>query len=516
MEHMVEPAVNDRWQLPAIIATVILVIFGGYELLERFGLPGAEMETLHRLHILRGISATLVGTFAAAWWLNRRTQRLFSQDIGVLVGSEGIGEQIAWFLSMRWIVAAVTTAAIFVSQHVLRLLPDAVTPYLWMGCMALWLTSLVFHWTKNEFGNFRSCMLWLILTDLVILTHLLHFSGGLENPLFVIYIFHVIIAGILLPKRDAYLVSALIAAFFLFAAFGEYFRLLPHYTLAIFPHEGHGAQAAHASHQLPFVLGTTGTFLILLGGSTFFTTTIMERLRASNQRLLQAEKFGALGQLVAYIAHEVNNPIGIISTRMKLARSGADEYASPEFLKETLEIVDRQADRVGNVVRSLLSLSKPHLQPKSPTDFNDVLSEALYILSGRVSRAGIIMEETLAEDLPKIESRRNDLLHVFLNILNNAIDAMPRGGALKVESHLADGWISASIADTGPGISEEFLDKIFDPFYTTKSHEQGTGLGLSISLALVRSLGGEIKVESARGKGSCFRVRFPWRTAIKP
>ncbi|MBI4425830.1 MAG: hypothetical protein HY554_19020 [Elusimicrobia bacterium] len=501
---------DDRWQFPALTVAIVIAVFGGYELIERTLLLNVEPALLRTLHMIRGVSAAIITAGAAVWWFRREPARVsFSPSVSVFTGSEGIGEQLSWFVGMRWLAAGLATIMVFASQHVLDLLAVEVTPFLWLGCAALWLSNLAFARSRTEFGDLRSYLLWLVLADLLILTHLLHFSGGLENPLFPLYTFHVIIAGILLPSRDAYGVSAAVGVLFLALAFGEYSRLVPHYAISLFPHELRNGEIHYAAHELPFVLGRTGAFLILLGGTTFFTTTIMERLRASHRQLLHAEKLSALGQLVAYVAHEVNNPIGIISTRMKLARSGEREYGSPEFIQETLEIVDRQADRVGTVVRSLLNLSKPHHQPIAAVDINETLSEALYLISARLAHSGIAVEERLAEGLPGLESRRNDLLHIFLNILNNAIDAMPDGGRLAVSSRRDNGRLVVGFADTGCGIAAGAIDHIFEPLYTTKSRAQGTGLGLSVSLALARSLGGDIRVESVRGKGTTFHVRLP-------
>ncbi|MBI4375103.1 MAG: hypothetical protein HY549_01510 [Elusimicrobia bacterium] len=499
------------WRLPLTVGAVIVLIFGGYEFIERAWLHQADPNTLHTLHIFRGIGATIIASTSVILLINRRFDRLMLRGIGAALASGGITDQVEWFINLRWIAASVAAVAVFASQHILHLLPGEVTLQLWLGIATLWLLNVVFSRLRREFGNMRSYLLWLITTDLLILTYLLHFSGGLENPLFILYTFHVIIAGILLSATDAYLVSSLVAALFLLLAFGEYSEKASHYTLSLFPHFFQAQGTEHASHQLPFVVTVSGTFLVLIGGTTFFTTAIMQRLRESHRHLLQTERLSSLGQLTTYIAHEVNNPIGIISTRIKLARSNRPECSSPQFLQETLEIVDRQADRVGAVVQSLLNLSKPQLQPKSPVDLNEPLSEALYLASGRLSGAGVALQQNLADSLPKVSARHNDLVHGFLNIINNAVDAMPRGGLLKIETGLSDGWIHADIADTGAGMAAENLEKIFDPFYTTK--KSGTGLGLPISLALIKSLGGEIKVGSSLGQGSRFTIRLPVSSA---
>lgn len=416
-------------------------------------------------------------------------------------------DRATWFINLRWLACLFAAGAVLVSKYWLNLLPDSVVVPLWAGIGTLFATNLLYLRLNRSCRDMRSFVLWQMAADLLILTWLLHFSGGLENPLFILYTFHVILAGILLPRRDAFSITTGTALLFLGMVLAEFFHIMEHYTLTVFPHHELGGGVEHASHQWPFVFGFSSAFVLLLFGIFWFTMIVMDRLRESQEKLIRAERLSTLGRLVAYIAHEVNNPIGIISTRMKLARSGSTQH--PSFLKETLEIVDRQADRVSQVVKSLLSFSKLDSKPKSLVDLNQAFGEALFIAEGRISRAGIILERHFYQSLPPIKGNYYDLVHVFLNLINNALDAMPSGGNLSVETRMSNGWLESRVSDTGKGIPKENLPRVFDPFFTTKSHDQGTGLGLSISLSLVKSLGGEIKVENINGKGSSFLVRIP-------
>jgi signal transduction histidine kinase len=490
------------------VVGIIIVVFGAYEVLERTW--GADGGLLRALHAARGVSAGVAAACGAAWWLKRPAARRFPVPaFPTLPGSEELAEHLAWFVGLRWLAAGLATLAVFVSQHVLGLLPAEVTPPLWAGCAAIWLTNAAWARPGAPDADLRGRLRGMIAADLIILTFLLHFSGGLENPLLVLYAFHVIIAGIVLPARDSYKVAALAAALLLAMGFGEHLRLTPHYTLSLFPHETKRGEVLHASYELPFVLGRLGALLVLLAGAAYFATAVMERLRAGHRRLIQAERLAALGQLAADVAHELNNPIGIISTRMKLAGSGAAEYATPGFVRETLEIVDRQADRVARVVRSLLSLANPHPRPRSPVDVAAAAAEALDLLAARLRGSGIDVESRLAAGLPWAEARREDVLHILLNIMGNAADAMPEGGTLTLSGAAADGRVMVTVSDTGPGIPEGLRERVFEPFCTTKARESGTGLGLPLSLALARACGGDIRFECAPGAGTAFHVSLP-------
>jgi len=228
----------------------------------------------------------------------------------------------------------------------------------------------------------------------------------------------------------------------------------------------------------------------------------------------QSEKTAALGTLAAGIAHEINNPIGIIASRVELMLMEARERGvSSEVLKD-LEVLEKHAGRVARITRGLLSFSRQSPWKLGAVDVNQVVEEALLLVEKQFAKEGITLEKELAPDLPNIQGSSNQLEQVIVNLLNNAREAMPNGGTLRVSTALrrdprADdrSEIEIQVGDTGPGIPPEVFPRIFDPFFTTK--EQGTGLGLSVSYGIVQEHDGIIVVESRPGEGSTFIVQLP-------
>lgn len=224
----------------------------------------------------------------------------------------------------------------------------------------------------------------------------------------------------------------------------------------------------------------------------------------------QAEKLAALGTLSAGLAHELNNPIGIISSRIELMLREAGEHGLPGQVREDLGVLHRHAQRVARIARGLLTFARQSPGDWRSLDLNHVVEETLLLLERQVTKEGITVRRSLAPDLPPMEGDPNALQQVVLNLLTNARDAMDHGGEIRIETGPAPGrpgWLRLVVADNGPGIPLEHLPKIFDPFYTTKT--DGTGLGLSVSYGIVREHEGTIDVQSQPGKGTTFILTFP-------
>lgn len=497
---------REAWLPAALVAVLVAVVFGGYEFFERRVLAEAGARLLHDLHILRGVASSVAAAALVAWCLARR-RRVALPVAPVDIVGHGLGASLSWFTRLRWLALAGVTAAVFVSCHALGLLPPEVAPPLWAGVAALLAANILFERRRAGVGDARSFLLCQIAFDIVLLTYFLHFSGGLENPLFFLYVFHVILAGILLAPRDAWAVTGAAVALRLAVGIGEASGLLDHYTLSVFPHFEHEGQVEHAAKELRFVLATSAAFTGLLCGAAFFTTAIMQRLRESQAALLRQERLSTLGRLAAFVAHETANPIGIISARAKLMRARADQATA--FFDESLEVIERQAERVIAVMRSLLGYAKPHAGVPARIMLNAALTEALSIAQGRLDATRIRLEKRLAADLPPVRAGSSEVVHVFLNIINNAADAMPHGGLLRVATRRVDGWVEATVSDSGAGIPPGDQDRIFEPFFTTKPPEAGSGLGLPICRSLARACGGDIVLEAGAGRGATFRIRLP-------
>jgi signal transduction histidine kinase len=236
---------------------------------------------------------------------------------------------------------------------------------------------------------------------------------------------------------------------------------------------------------------------------------ITERL-ALERSARQAEKLAALGTLAAGLAHELNNPVGIISSRIEIMLLDAESTPLPPEVTEDLRVLHRHAQRVARIAQGLLSFARQSSGQREPVDLNHLLEETLLLIERQVVKEGIVVKRALAPDLPLIWGDGNALQQVMLNLLTNARDALGQGGEIAVQTAPVDGQPGAArlvVRDTGPGIPPEVLGRIFDPFFTTKS--EGTGLGLSISYGIVRDHKGTVDVQSRPGEGTTFVLTFP-------
>jgi PAS domain S-box-containing protein len=239
-----------------------------------------------------------------------------------------------------------------------------------------------------------------------------------------------------------------------------------------------------------------------------FITDISERV-AFQRAARQADKLAALGTLSAGIAHEINNPIGIITARVEVMLLEAEDDALPEAIRNDLQVILRHARRVAAITHGLLSFAHQSTGARTQVSLNQIADEIVGLARKDMSRANVEVALRVDESLPTIMADANAIGQVLLNLLTNARMAMPAGGRITVEtSHLADqGAVSMVVRDTGSGIAPQILPKIFDPFFTTKP--DGTGLGLSISHGIVQDHGGTIDVRSEPGQGATFTLTFP-------
>ncbi|MFQ5657175.1 MAG: nitrogen regulation protein NR(II), partial [Candidatus Methylomirabilales bacterium] len=227
-------------------------------------------------------------------------------------------------------------------------------------------------------------------------------------------------------------------------------------------------------------------------------------------QVLQSEKMASLGEISAGLAHEINNPLGIIVSKLRiLLTEGRTKGYASEVIRD-LETIDRHASRIAASMRNLLTFIRRPSFERAPLDLNRVMREALAFVEKPFAKLNILVENELASDVLLISGNANQLQQVLLNILGNAKDAMPKGGRIRVRSSRSPtGFPVVEVADTGPGIPPDILGKIFNPFFTTKEEGKGTGLGLSVSYGIIKAHGGDIRVETSPGEGTIFRLIFP-------
>ena len=491
--------------------------------------------------------------------------------------------------------------------------------------------------------------------DLAILTVLLHFSGGIENPLSTIMLFHVLIGGILLSRGQCYGIAVSGSLLFALMAWCEWAEVVGHYTLQIYPHFEQEGHTFHPAHHSVYAVSLCFLQTAILFLTAYFVTTLSERIRynerrveamagraladhqlleralettgaglrvldrdlrahwSSNRwqdwfvsptgrscpecerldredspasqclrdgqirvteltidpsqgpgkdlpspprrrvvqitsaplldtggniyqavelaqdvtqqkenqaRMMRAGKLAAVGELAGQVAHEVNNPIAILSAKARLLLSDHRHEMSLKIAQELGKIAEL-ADRVARIAQGLLSYCRPSGATRVPLNLGLSVRKSLAMVEERAKSAGVRIEDHLPDRMPSVKANANEMEQIFLNLFLNALDAMPKGGWLKVSTlpdsvRLADQrpGIAVRVEDTGNGIPDSIRDRVFEPFFTTKQEGQGTGLGLSICLGLVRSHGGEIELESKIWQGTRVTVKLPIEVSV--
>jgi PAS domain S-box-containing protein len=241
------------------------------------------------------------------------------------------------------------------------------------------------------------------------------------------------------------------------------------------------------------------------------------QLKKDLARLLHEDKMIALGKLVASSVHEINNPIAGIHTLARLLlrslEEGPPREGNLEEFQRYLRLISDESARCGQIVSNLLSFSRQTKLEQRLFVLNDIIRSVLLLLRHKMQLQKIIVEENLAADLPEIEGDQNQIQQCLMNLVFNALEAMPGGGKLTVATSVDRRARSVRVAvtDTGCGIPPENLSAIFEPFFSTKSQDKGVGLGLSVVYGIVREHRGTIYVDSTVGVGSTFFLTFPAR-----
>lgn len=238
--------------------------------------------------------------------------------------------------------------------------------------------------------------------------------------------------------------------------------------------------------------------------------TMMRELARRQEVLVQAHKLSAVGTLTAGVAHELNNPINNIVLTAEVLR---EDYAglSDEERLEMVEDLAHEAARARQIVRNLLDFARQEEMTSEHVDLAELLRRTASLASNQVKLSGARIELAIPSNLPGVHGDAQSLGQVFLNLVLNALDAVGKGGKVRIAAEAAHEFqrVHVTVSDDGRGIPPDVLPFIFDPFFTTKPRGKGTGLGLSVSLGIVRQHGGDIRVESAAGGGSTFTVILP-------
>ena len=642
-----------------ILVTVILLIiwFGGYELVERLLLGENLKNFLPTFHIIRGVLSVAFIVVLILWYFFRFQLPLYPQE----KPSKGILKQIStdknlfkhhalWFINARWFVAIIIGIIVFSACHLFGFLEKKLFPPLIISTFLLVIFNILFYYLCKLNISFKSLTIIQLIIDLIILTFLFHYSGGIENPLIFLYSFHVVISGILLNKKECYLITAFACFLLIIMALGEITGIFEHYPITVFSYEsGNEILPAHQpffvfsriftqsltffliayfitevviqlkqtrsaaftaaqqviaeNEKLITIIKATGVGLAVVDNKRILEwikpvpqlwepeleqllrITILKlfknkqetRLLINNQyhkkfphiekeypakdgntytyqislfplkkekkrssiiaalvqniteqkdimaQLIQASKMAAIGELAGNFAHEINNPVGIISSKSRLLLNESI-YKIPVKVKSEIKKIIDLSDRVTYITKGLLGFSRPAIKPESNININEAIFHTLELMDHSLKTSKINVELDINKSDLFAAGNLNELEQIFLNIITNAKDAMERGGKLKITSKIGHGngdhnMVLIKIQDTGTGIDSQYMDKIFEPFFTTKETGKGTGLGLPICKSIIESYGGSIIVESKTNHGTTIFIRLPYKKnkrRIKP
>ena len=239
---------------------------------------------------------------------------------------------------------------------------------------------------------------------------------------------------------------------------------------------------------------------------------VIERLNAEKEKkelekqLIHADRLATIGQLAAGVAHELNEPLGNILGFAQLVKKNPE---LPKQAASDLEKIETASLYAREIVKKLLIFSRQTPTKKAKIKLNKVVNESLGLFEGRLEKEGIDLKKSLSPELPEITADAGQINQVLVNLIVNAIQAMPDGGTLTVRTEAMDGHILIYVEDTGIGMSNEVIEQIFLPFFTTKEIDKGTGIGLAVVHGIITSHGGSIDVISKEDVGTCFQIKLP-------
>jgi signal transduction histidine kinase len=444
-------------------------------------------------------------------------------------------ERLDWLIRLRWL-AVLGTAAALVLAYVLY--PGGL--FLWaLGgvTLAIILYNIEFLFyartlkqSRAGAGRVRSATQFAsvqIVLDLLALAALIHFSGGVENPLAIFFVFHTIIASILLSQRVSFLMATLAAL--LFAAVGilEYAGLLPHYHLPILGE-------TELYQKAPFVLTVVGVMALALWLVAYMTSSISVKLRQRDRELVQSNAATLAKSLeleaanerlrrtdaertrfMTLVTHELRAPLNTIHTCVELALAG---QASPETVRDILERVKKRVSELTELISDLLRLARAREEASRDealglVQVEDVLQSVVEIMRTEAVRKDLFLSVDIEPNLSPVRANADRLKLVWTNLLSNAIKYTEAGGIIAVSLKQTPEQLVATVRDTGIGIPPEDQRRVFEEFYRAENARTvppvGTGVGLSIVQRVIENWGGKITVESELGLGSKFTFVLP-------
>ena len=425
-----------------------------------------------------------------------------------------------WLIRLRWIAIVFVGTATYVSSNFLQIELQSAALYGIAALLVLYnmaMLVLLNHFAKKgrEVSQIavKKIINVQISADLLILTIILHFSGGIENPFVFYFIFHMIIASILLSLWDSYLQATFAVLVFGLLVLLEYLQFIPHYCL-----RGFAPNCLHRNKL--YILGTFFVFATALYLAVYMASYISVRLRRTERAYMQAnvllqEKDHIKNEYVLRVTHDIKADLATIQSCLGMV---VNKVVGPND-KQKLEFINRAYTRtieLTHFVKTLLKLTQMRLNEKLEAEvfsLKDTIHNVVAAASTKAEEKSITLNCTIETSLKDICGNQFSIEEVFTNLLLNAIRYTPEKGAVTIDAKNGKDCVVIEIADTGIGIPADEIGNVFDEFFRASNaritHRDGTGLGLSIAKYIVEQHGGKIWVDSIKNTGTKFWITLP-------
>ncbi len=455
---------------------------------------------------------------------------------GQLPWQAEIIDRIKWLVKLRWLAVIGTVVAISVASWRLPGVLPLTQLFALNGFIALY--NVFFYLYAHEMRVWDQEDLKLrcatvlvhaqIILDLLCLTLLLHYSGGIESPFFAYYVLHIILASILLSRLASFGYAALAVGLYSLIALGEYSGALHHIHLVSIVDPDLYRRETYIAAAI-FALASTLSFAVYIASS--ITSQLRQReielaearnvcelrsdeLAQANEKLKELDKAKTLFLLT--VTHELRAPVAAIQSYLDLILQG---YIEEEKQKEVLQRSRNRTAELLELIADLLQMARVrdldvHQIEVEKVDMEATMREVLALMQGQADEKAQTIQVYVEPNLPAVQGREDHLKLIWTNLISNAIKYTPEKGRIdiRIERNADERFIVGSVQDTGIGIPSEALSRVFEEFYRTDEAKQmsarGTGLGLSITKRLIETYGGNIEVESELGKGTKFTFRM--------
>jgi len=448
--------------------------------------------------------------------------RFYPEEIEMKAVSHNdrLARQAYWLIKLRWIAIAGTCIAIFIAGNILHMDIQS-TPLYCVAAMLileniislLLLKRLLKTKSARIVTSIKQIIHFQICIDLMLLTTLMHYSGGIENPFIVYFVFHMVIASILLPKRESYLQATFATGLITLLALLEYKGIVSHYCMKDFVTDG-----AHSNALSVFgtIIAMATTLFLVVYMTSNITTKLRkqeEAYRLVNIELKQKDKIK--DEYVARVTHDIKGHLAAIQGCLDVVKM----ESSGELNEKQTDFINRAHSRtckVANFVRTLLNLTEMRLSNKfEMTVFSlpKTISSALVTAEVKAQSKSITVNSKIESSVNNIFGNPFSIEEMIANLLLNAVKYTPEGGTVEINVKKNNDRVLVEITDTGIGIPEDELPKVFDEFYRAanakKVEKDGTGLGLSIVKQIIERHNGKIWVDSQEGIGTKFSFTLP-------